>query len=70
MTLDELKIELRNGKLETFDYLRIITNLDRADLDNAGYKNKTNAEALKIILDKSIENMEKKIKKWEKDNPD
>lgn len=70
MTIDELKAAIKQKKADSFDYLRELSRLERRDLDNAGYKGHTNAEAIKINLDHASKEIEQMIRKWEKDNPD
>jgi hypothetical protein len=44
--LDEVKAKITQEKLDTFDWMFEIARFGRADLDNSGYRNKTNAEAV------------------------
>lgn len=69
-SLTALKEELKQDKLRTFEYLRSVSRLSREDLDNAGYRGKSNAEAVKSILDSECDIIEKKVRAWEKANPD
>lgn len=69
-SLTKLKDELREEKLVCFNYLRTLSRLTREELDNAGYRGRSNAEAIKMSLDQVVEEIELKVRRWEKANPD
>ena len=66
----QLKKDIEKIKVDCFNFLRDLSRLSREHLDNAGYKGKTNAEAMQMAFDRSAIEVEQKIRKWEKENPD
>lgn len=68
--LDKLKEQIKEEKLSTFDFLWDLARLERKDLDNAGYRGKSAAEAVKMALEDSAKKIEKMVVAWEKAHPD
>jgi len=66
MTLDELKAEIASRKIETFDLIRSI-QCD-AEAKNAGFP--THEAAALGFIKMASKDIEKLIRKWERDNPD
>ncbi len=70
MTAQELGEEIRRDKILAFGYLKQIARATRSQLDAAGFSKMSNAEAIELALKDACDEIEKKIRKWEKQNPD
>ncbi len=69
MTREELRDEIKNTKLNAFDYMRHLSRLTRSELDHAGQTGRTNAEAVLRHLKQVEAQIEASIRKYEKENP-
>lgn len=50
---------IREKKLSTFDYLQAVTRYTETDLMHSGYRNKTIAQAMEMIMKDAIKAIDK-----------
>ena len=68
--LVEMRRKVDRIKMDTFDFLKHVLRMDRAGLDMAGYKGKTNAEAMKDVYETAQKNVDKLQKEFLSKYPD
>jgi hypothetical protein len=64
-----LKADLQEDKLSCYEQMRHLSRASAQDLHNSGYRNMTQAEAVLMVLRTTMDKIEKKIRKFEKDFP-
>jgi hypothetical protein len=69
MTAEELRAEIKTQQDTTWLLMRELTRASSQELRDFGYSNKTNAEALLSCFNSACTDIEKMIRKYEKENP-
>lgn len=67
--LADLNALILKIKLDTFSFMSHVSKMSIEHLNAAGYNGKTNAEAMKIIHDGAVANIEKHLAKFERKYP-
>lgn len=67
---DLLLLEIKKIKENCFSMMRILDRSSKAELESAGYRNKTNAEAMQMSFRRYWQDVENAIKAHEKKYPD
>lgn len=70
MTSEELKTQIIKDKLTAWEQFRYLGIADEAQLAAAGYRGKTQAQAVLLAFTAACTRIETMIRKWEKANPD
>lgn len=68
--LEEMKAEVVKKKLACFDYIEAVTRYNDTDLLHSGYRGKTTAQAIEMILKGYMKDIEKLHKAHIKKYPD
>lgn len=66
----ELRAEITKAKDLAWEQMRFLSIADTAILAAAGYRGKTQAEAVLLSFTRSCTQIETMIRKWEAANPD
>lgn len=68
--LEAFKAEVKAIQLSCYSYLKLLNGLPREQLDAAGYKGKTNAEAMQMAFRDKEKQIERLTKEFLKKYPD
>lgn len=69
-SIDALNEGIRLRKIRCFDLMRDVARLTPEQLGHAGYRGKTNDEAVLLVLEEEAKSIERAIQVWERQNPD
>jgi hypothetical protein len=70
LDLDTMKAKIQEIELNSFRLLKTLNTLPRVQLDSAGYKGKTNAEAMQMAFRDSLAKIDRVQKEFVKKYPD